>query len=578
MQGMMLDAREQMQRQGILQDTLEFLNPVKFLSDKNKLAQQAHIARIEKYATELHKKNRGRLSQEDVLSIQWEVEKFQEWQARAQQGMEQLAKAEAVMKQAPDGTYDMPFFASGLRHTIETGEPAPGGYLKIAPHDYLKAAEKVKVPNEEGFKTIRENNVFTKDGMRDVRTEVTEYGILNSDGTAIDREATEKLKDTIAWNVLLSSPNYMQNASDMFKALEERDPEAFAFYQEKASEYKMDAQVQGVQDATTGKPRTYPPEVNAAYLYAVDKFKERMWGSEVVDKSELEPDTLRAARFREAHKEKEEEKIVQKPTKYKDSDGNFLRMDITDRNGFSGNVAIAGGSALSRKRVNHNTEYYNAKSLITPAEPPKGRTYTVDENTTFIAMPVYSEEQWNNNYLGTNARVWDEKIGQTFKINSYSIHEGMPVYTGDKTLEIPAYVLDKEKGWVEASRKRKYLIGKNTPLTGAMEHSFLEEFGPNWAEELDVDELDVVALNVIGGQDEQTAQSSRMAAVLDTKVKRELGIDDSTPEAKKLVYEFGGQDYSREQLINLLIDNGYSRQEAEAEVDNAAKNDQITIK
>jgi len=537
MQAMMQDAQVQMKRHDILARTLKELDPIPFLSDINKLEQQKRIEAIEDMATDFVKgPKRGRLTQKDILELQFQIKNFQEWQARAQQGIQRLEKEMEIFNKAPEGFYKPEVFATGIQHHIETGEPPAGGFLQIAPKNFNEHAAQWKPFGEEGFTTLDQDKVFDakKGDWIDKSKKVTRYGILNADGTAIDQEETRKAKEAGLMGLLLSDPQFMVDAEEKFARLQQENPTLAMQYAQKARGYEINAKAQQYQDTVDGKERGYPTAVNPAYLYAVDDAMKFVQPDEVLAEDKLEAATVQAQRMRDAQK-KEEEKEVKRPSKYKDAGGDFLIKDVTDRNGFNSLVTIAKGDHKKRRVTDTGTEYYRASAMFSQVDPPKGRTYTVDENTTFVGMPMHSEEQWDTRFLGTNSRVWKEKVGDTFKVNSYSIHEGVPVYVGDKTIKVPAYIQQEDGTFVKASRGRSYIIAKNTPLTTAMEYSLEAEFGEDWDDEITgvgVDELDVAVMNVIGGQDEQTAQSSRMATVLDTKVKRELGIEDTQAQAE----------------------------------------------
>ena len=103
----------------------------------------------------------------------------------------------------------------------------------------------------------------------------------------------------------------------------------------------------------------------------------------------------------------------------------------------------------------------------------------------------------------------------------------------------------------------KYTISKNTPLTDAMEESLDRYLGPNRPDRSDIENLDVAVMNVIEGKKDASTQSIRIAAVLDAKVKNELGIRDTAgDESPEVKPEEGGAESAASKDI-VLEDHEY---------------------
>lgn len=310
MQALLQDARIQTARHGMVQRAMKDLNPVTFYSDRKNRLQTQKIMNFEKLVSDISKNRRGRITQEDLLNINYQVKEIQTWQAQAQADLNRFAQEYDIFDKK-EGFYKPEVMIAAMHELHQTGNYPVEGGLEVAPSDYPTQMSGLKPFNEEGFTTERQTRVWNgNDWVKKIRT-TTEYGLpLEGDPKVIDPVATKRARDRHSMSFLMADQQRMKYAIDGWQALNLRarggDLEAqtmVAKYNQISADYKINAGGQSHMDATQGKEREYPPQVNPAYLWASrEKGSPVIQSSTSSDSEEVEGDTLTKYRLEEAGK------------------------------------------------------------------------------------------------------------------------------------------------------------------------------------------------------------------------------------------------------------------------------------
>lgn len=432
MQAKMINHRNQVQAFGMLRSIMSELDPVALMSDQFKVLQAEKIQGIENFATDLMK-GKGRrknLTQQDLMGIQWEVEKYNAWEAGAKASQDQFKQAYDTYNKAEDGHYKLDHFLAGMDEFMETGKHPVGGYLKIAPGDWLGAAGHIKLFDEEGLETVYEDRVFDRKRNEWVKnkTTTTRFGILDPndpEGRTIDETATQKQKSSAVWTLFNSNLQNLAWADEEFERmrllakLPGADPklvEDVQRFEKMAADYKTNAEVQEAMNKMQGKERDFPQEIKASHFMAHERGMQQVQPDRRAFKSEVEGDTLTKARL-DAANDKEEDA----------PDGSVELIGAGAEWGFSGSVSTYSGK--NNKNIDAPlTVTYKPDRTERVTKIPKGAKFLTDSKTYFIGAPQSISEY---EVYGKFASENEDLLNRNWPVEEVEINYNVPVYVGE---------------------------------------------------------------------------------------------------------------------------------------------------
>lgn len=440
LQGKMHNERVKTERFGMLRDIMDELDPKTLMSDAHKVQQSEYIQAIEDHIVAVTKDNKrggkGALTQQDLIEIQWMVEKYNAWEAGAQTAMKQFEQAYDIYDKAEEGHYQAGRMFTGMQYFQRTGKHPVGGYLEIAPGDFLGDVSELTPFGEEGFVTVKAERVWNgKDWVEKTRT-TTEYGVpMEGNIEVIDPAATLREKQRSSMSFLMSDPRYMKWATDGYAVLKDLSQKVgttlkeaeeiqntkaeVAKYESMASRYKSNAKAKSFEGDVRGEGRNFPPEVNPAFLWGRDRGVSRIQASSYSDKDKLE-----GIGFAELRAEQAEEKIT--PEKKENlefvgggSDWSFDGF-IQTFTGRKNDSALPMGVRYRPDK----TEQVNPDII------PKGAEYMIDGKTYIVSIPPESKI-WSNDYLGSFARDVRPALNNDWPIEKAYVDYNVEVYTGE---------------------------------------------------------------------------------------------------------------------------------------------------
>ena len=508
MQAMFRHTEMKMRLHGTLQKAFAEIDPVEFISDKNLEQQAKEIKKLEDYITEIYARGKWDITQKDVMNVQFQIKKFEDWQAKAQKGLTEFAAAKDVYNKTPAGYYDPGQILSGFYYLKDHGESPPGGYLRILPKSQSETAAKLAPFGKDGVTTTL---VKTIDGV-DHKYTAMRYGILTDDRESIDEEASRSAR-TKAWaSVLARDKQVMVDALREYEALTPQEKET---WKQRAKMLNDNNLVKGA-DAQGRQPE----KVHPAYLYSLQTY-----GTE----DYIQPRSfVQGADFTPASRLTEEKPPAPEPTRYTTRGENMNVITTTEATPLVATVAVRKGEKrpLSKGKFNH-FEAHNFKGygkIYTPQEPPKDAKYRLNPSAVITKMP--DNDRWDIEMIGNSASEIRDKsesvmnyVGEEFNVSNYNIRERFPVYVGEETLFVEP--IDKR------GNKERYVICPQEPLSQE-KYKALQNHNAELAVE-NVDLLDVAVISAKGGMADQTHETFEFIDVLTNELKALLGIDFSEP-------------------------------------------------
>ena len=430
----MFDHNERMRRHAQMSDMLNDLDPLEFVSQRNQLDQAEKIQQVEDYVTGLNKNSYGKLSNEDLLNIQFQVKEFDRWQSDLTKKQDMFFTEYEAYQNNP-GEYKPEAFVAGMDLYVREGIMPPEGILKIAGTDPFAFYGNVTLWNPKKPTT---NTLYSTKG--DIET----YDVSVSYGTG-DPELDKSMRRQKVMSDYGNNYKVRQGITDAFDNL---DPAIQAQYSGIAT--KKEA----VHDPDSGQPK-----MDKYLLWALDTFPQMI--QKTTHSTGEGPVAglagIKAARIRANTKEGEVDVLSEGDAQQ------FTRQ------------RIVGGKLMD---VTYDSQ---TTSTINPKKIPKGQEFTMGDDTFITASPD------NKNISGFSAK--SAKVQGSWEIEQGFIEEDMPVYIGKVPFETNKVFRGGSALGVPFGRK-KTNVEPNEPLSTEMFEALKEKMTDEEFK-LNVDSLDV---------------------------------------------------------------------------------------